>query len=74
MFEQTAREAKRIAFSMLELEKPLIAKVNGHASGLGATLALLCDVAFAADNAKIGDPHVAVGFVAATAARRSGRN
>lgn len=64
MFEQTAREAKRIAFSMLDLEKPLIAKVNGHATGLGATLALFCDVIFAADHAKIGDPHVSIGFVA----------
>lgn len=64
MFEQTAREAKRIAFSMLELEKPLIAKLNGHATGLGATLALLCDVIFASTKAKIGDPHVSIGFVA----------
>lgn len=64
MFETTAREAKRIAFSMLELEKPIIARVNGHATGLGATLALLCDVVFAADTAKIGDPHVSIGFVA----------
>lgn len=63
-FEQTAREAKRIVFSMLDLEKPLIARVNGHATGLGATLALMCDVVFASSEAKIGDPHVAVGFVA----------
>lgn len=63
-FEQTAREAKRIVFSMLDLEKPLVARVNGHATGLGATLALLCDVIFAADTAKIGDPHVSIGFVA----------
>ncbi len=38
--------------------------MNGHAVGLGATLALLCDVVFAADHAKIGDPHVGVGLVA----------
>jgi len=63
-FEKTIREAKRIVFSMLDLEKPLIAKVNGHATGLGATLALVCDVIFAADSAKIGDPHVSVGLVA----------
>lgn len=63
-FGQTAREAKRIIFSLLDCEKPVIAKVNGHATGLGATLALFCDVIFAADHAKIGDPHVAVGFTA----------
>jgi enoyl-CoA hydratase len=63
-FEQTVREAKQIIFSMLDCEKPIIAKVNGHATGLGATIALFCDVIFASENAKIGDPHVSVGFVA----------
>jgi enoyl-CoA hydratase len=63
-FEKTAREGKQIVFSLLDCEKPIIAKVNGHATGLGATIALFCDVIFASDKAKIGDPHVSVGFVA----------
>lgn len=63
-FEQTAREAKQIVFSLLDCEKPIIAKLNGHATGLGATIALFCDVIFASETAKIGDPHVSVGFVA----------
>lgn len=63
-FEKTAREGKQIIFSILDCEKPIIAKVNGHALGLGATLALFCDIVFASDKAKIGDPHVSVGFVA----------
>jgi enoyl-CoA hydratase len=63
-FDRDATRAKRIVFSILDLEKPLICRLNGHATGLGATLALLCDVVFAADNAKIGDPHVTVGLVA----------
>ena len=41
-----------------------IARVNGHAVGLGATIALLCDIIIAADHAKIGDPHVSAGLVA----------
>lgn len=56
--------AKRLVFSMLDCSKPVIAKINGHAIGLGATLALFCDVSFAAEHAKIADPHVAIGFVA----------
>jgi enoyl-CoA hydratase len=63
-FEKTAREAKQIVYSLLDCEKPVIAKVNGHATGLGATIALFCDLIFASTRAKIGDPHVSVGFVA----------
>lgn len=57
-------DAKQIVFSLLDLEKPIIAKVNGHAMGLGATIALLCDVIFMSADAKIGDPHVKAGVVA----------
>ena len=60
----SALEGKKIIFSMLDLEKPLIAKVRGPAVGLGATIALFCDVIFAADNAVFIDPHVKVGIVA----------
>lgn len=63
-FEQTVREAKQIVFGLVDCEKPVIAKLNGHATGLGATIALFCDVIFAAEHAKIGDPHVSIGFVA----------
>jgi enoyl-CoA hydratase len=34
-----------------------------HAVGLGATVALLCDIIIVADHAKIGDPHVNAGLV-----------
>ena len=64
LFDETAREAKAIVFGQLDLDKPVICRLNGHAVGLGASLALLCDVIIAADNAKIGDPHVSVGLVA----------
>jgi enoyl-CoA hydratase len=64
LFDQDVRLAKRIVFALLDLDKPVVCRLNGHAVGLGATLALLCDVIFAAENAKIGDPHVAIGLVA----------
>jgi enoyl-CoA hydratase/carnithine racemase len=63
-FDLTAREAKRIIVSLLDCEKPIIARINGHATGFGATLALFCDIIIAAETAKIGDPHVQVGFTA----------
>jgi enoyl-CoA hydratase len=63
-FDRMAREGKDIAYTQLDLEKPLICKLNGHATGLGATLALLSDIVVASSEAKIGDPHVSVGLVA----------
>ncbi|HEY3655556.1 MAG TPA: enoyl-CoA hydratase-related protein [Steroidobacteraceae bacterium] len=56
--------AKRTVFNILDCAKPIIAKVNGDAAGLGATIALLCDVVFAANEAKFSDPHVKIGFTA----------
>lgn len=64
LFDEELRLAKRIVFAMLDLDKPLVCRLNGHAVGLGATLALFSDVIFAAESAKIGDPHVAIGLVA----------
>lgn len=64
LFDSEVRDAKLLIFALLGIEKPLIARVNGHAVGLGCTLALFCDVVFAAESARIGDPHVSVGLVA----------
>ncbi len=63
-FNLTAAQAKRIVFGILDCDKPIVCRMNGDAVGLGATLALLCDTIFATDTARIGDPHVKVGFVA----------
>jgi len=54
----------RMARSILAVSQPMIAAVNGHAIGLGATLALFCDVVYMAETARIGDPHVKAGIVA----------
>jgi len=64
LFDHEARMAKRLVFTLLDIEKPVICRMNGHAVGLGATLALMCDIIFAAEGAKIGDPHVGLGLVA----------
>src|SRR2546428_8890981 len=58
------RGAKRLIQNMLEVEQPLISAVTGDAVGLGATLALFCDIIIAAENARLGDTHIKVGLVA----------
>lgn len=58
------QEARRIVDNLLDLEKPIVAAVNGAATGLGATIALFCDVVVASRNARIGDPHVKMGITA----------
>jgi enoyl-CoA hydratase len=62
--EALRRDAKQLIWDLLDVEIPIVAALNGHAMGLGASIALLCDVIFAADTATIGDPHVRVGIVA----------
>lgn len=63
-FEDVAREGEEIIESLVNLEKPIIARLNGDATGLGANMALCCDIVIATDNSKIGDPHVKVGLAA----------
>jgi len=62
--EALRRDAKQLIWDLLDVELPIVAAVNGHAMGLGASIALLCDVILIADTATIGDPHVRVGLVA----------
>lgn len=63
-WNESMAEARRILNNLLALDRPVIAKINGHAIGLGATLALFCDITIAAETAKIADPHINVGLVA----------
>ncbi|WP_405779735.1 enoyl-CoA hydratase/isomerase family protein [Streptomyces sp. NBC_00859] len=44
--------AQRLVAAVLDCEKPVIAAVNGTAAGLGAQLALACDLVLAADSAR----------------------
>lgn len=57
--------SRRLVNRLLELDKPIVCAIHGHAIGLAATIALLSDVTVAAEDAVIGDTHVnRVGLVA----------
>lgn len=64
VLETVRRDGKQMIWDLLDVEIPIVAAVNGPAVGLGASIALLCDVIFAADTAVFADPHVKVGIVA----------
>lgn len=57
-------EAIHMVRDLLAVRPPVVAAVNGHATGLGATIALLCDVVFMAAEARIADTHIRAGIVA----------
>lgn len=62
--EHLRRDAKQMIWDLLDVPIPIVAAVGGPAVGLGASLALLCDTIFMAEEATIADPHVLVGIVA----------
>ncbi len=61
----TINGARRLIMNILAMEKPVIAAVNGDAIGLPANIVLFCDIIIAAEDARLGDPHVSrIGLVA----------
>jgi enoyl-CoA hydratase len=61
---QSSRLARKHVLGIVECEKPVIAKVRGVAFGMGLSLALACDMVFAAEGTRLCDSHVKIGLVA----------
>lgn len=53
----------RIPLTLEDIDKPVIAAMNGVAVGAGLDMALMCDVRFAAESARFAEGYVKVGFV-----------
>jgi enoyl-CoA hydratase len=63
VFLDAVIDSKRMIYSLIDCEKPVICRLNGNVVGLGCTLALFCDFVIAVDTARLADPHVRVGLV-----------
>ena len=62
---QKAGAAYSVAAAVADIEKPVIAAINGDALGQGLELALSGDIRLAADKAKLGFPQLAQGLIPA---------
>ena len=62
----------RCCQALTEIEKPVIAKLNGDAIGFGQSIMLGCDLIVARKDANISDAHLGMSEVATTAGRKVG--
>ena len=49
--------------AMRQLSKPIIARIHGHAVGVGCNYALACDILIASDQAKFGQVFIKIGLM-----------
>jgi len=54
---------ERIPLTLEDLDKPVIAAVNGVATGAGMDMALMCDIRYCAQSARFAETYVKVGLV-----------
>lgn len=57
----------KIAFALERADKPVIAAVNGAASGAGCDMALMCDLRIAARSAVFSESYIRLGLIAGDA-------
>ena len=57
------KKGHRLIKALVELEKPIIAAINGVAAGAGVSMALACDILIASEEAKFSVPFAKIGLI-----------
>lgn len=63
--ERRADTSEEVEFfmRMWRFSKPIVCKVQGYCIGGGITLAMLCDMVIASEDASFGNPEIVMGFI-----------
>jgi enoyl-CoA hydratase len=64
VLQRVFSEGRDIVYGIVELDKPVVAAINGVAAGGGLAVALLADISVAGEGAELIDPHVTLGLAA----------
>lgn len=61
--ERLVQGIQRLPRKMEEIDKPIIAALNGFATGGGLDIALACDIRFAAESARLAETYARMGLI-----------